>query len=228
MVEELKLNGRPPASLSNVETTETIEADTRFTQDDSQAAEQETDASILEDCENYEQYNALAEVDTISEEDKTQRRKLIRKISRYKALFSKELTEISGNLEGLGSKSLDELIDLENDVSFMVSTRKSLQASRSMFIGGLTIGEGLSHHVGLKLKGLTQVASNNVELLETVDEISVKYEEIFSVDPVTRLGLILTQLILAVDTHNRNLEACDPSRTAHEKPPDRTHLTAGL
>jgi hypothetical protein len=98
---------------------------------------------------------------------------------------------------------LDALRDLGRDVEFLVGTRRSAKAVRGMFIGGLQAGEVAGPFVGLDLTGLANVAAASEDLLQTVDEVAIKYESQLYVDPVARLGLAVAQLAFAVDAHNR-------------------------
>ena len=59
----------------------------------------------------------------LTPEEKEERRKLIRKIGRYQALFGKDLTDITTT--GLDSMTLAALRDLATDVEFLVGTRHS-------------------------------------------------------------------------------------------------------
>ena len=137
----------------------------------------------------------------VSPEEKEERRRLVRKIMRYRSLFSAELTDL--DLERLGDRGLDELRDLARDVEFLVSTRRSAKAVRGMFLGGMTVLEAGGPFVGLQLQGLTNVCAHQEELLQTVDEAAVKYESLIEVDPVARIAIHVAQLCLALDGHNR-------------------------
>ena len=159
-----------------------------------------------------EQPTASQPSETLSVEEKEERRQLIRKIGRYKALFSKQLDDISTS--GLQSMPIAKLRDLEQDVSFLVSTRRSAQAARGLFIGALQAGELAGPLIGLELQGLANVAAASEDLLLTVDEVSIKYERALYVDPVARLALAIAQLALAVDSHNRRQKTTSPQSTA--------------
>ena len=60
--------------------------------------------------------------------------------------------------------------------------------------------------IGFRLHGLASVAAASEDLLQTVDEVAVKYESQLYVDPVARLALGILQLNIAVDSHNRRKE----------------------
>ena len=137
----------------------------------------------------------------LSTEQKEERRQLMRKIGRYRAIFSKELTDIQTT--GLDTMALEALRDLATDVEFLVGTRRSAKAVRGMFIGGLQGLEVAGPMVGFKLDGLANIAASSEDLLATVDEIAIKYESQIYVDPIARLAMGIAQLALAVDSHNR-------------------------
>ena len=143
-----------------------------------------------------------------SEEEKTERRVLIRKLMRYRALFQSEVEDI--DLSDLGARPLEELRDLARDVEFLVSTRRSAKAVRGMFIGGVQLLETGGPFLGLNLQGLTSVVAQSKDLLETVDEAAVRYERVMDVDPVARIAIQMGQLILAIDSHNRQQKVSAP------------------
>jgi len=137
--------------------------------------------------------------------EKEDRRQLIRKIGRYKAIFGKELTDVKTT--GLDSMPLASLKDLATDCEFLVGCRRSSKAIRGLFLGGLQGLEMVGPMVGFKLAGLANVASQSQDLLETVDEVAIAHEKALYVDPVARLALSVMQLAVAVDAHNRQKEA---------------------
>ena len=137
----------------------------------------------------------------LSAEEKEERRQLIRKVGRYRALFPAELADIQTT--GLDVMPLEALRDLGQDVEFLVGTRRSARAVRGLFIGGIQGVEAAGPFLGLELRGLANIAAASEDLLSTVDEVAVKYESSLYVDPIARLGLAVVQLALAVDSHNR-------------------------
>ncbi len=103
-----------------------------------------------------------------SEDEKNEKRTLIRKIMRYRSTFPTELIDLSQKLNNLGCYSLYELRDLCRDVEYLVATRRISKAMRSFFLAGLGVLEVSGGIVGLQLNGLTHIASQNEELLSTV------------------------------------------------------------
>ena len=156
----------------------------------------------------------------LSAEEKEERRQLIRKVGRYRALFPAELADIQTT--GLDVMPLEALRDLGQDVEFLVGTRRSAKAVRGLFIGGIQGVEAAGPFLGLELRGLANIAAASEDLLSTVDEVAVKYESSLYVDPVARLGLAVVQLALAVDSHNRRAptqaQAAPPAQALPSQP----------
>ena len=163
--------------------------------------EQNTEQNDGQDVEQFPDGPELQQPEQLSTEQKEERRQLLRKIGRYRAIFAKELTDIQTT--GLDTMPLDALRDLATDVEFLVGTRRSAKALRGMFIGGLQGLEVAGPMVGFKLDGLANIAASSEDLLQTVDECAIKYESALYVDPMARLAMGIAQLALAVDSHNR-------------------------
>ena len=188
-MEEIKLSGSPAALIA---------ADS--TEDDGD-----------DDCEpvRFHAENANdgaddepeAEPEQLSAEDKEERRQLIRKVGRYRALFAQQLSDI--NTSNLDVLPLQKLRDLSQDVEFLVATRRSAAACRSLFVGSLVGLETIGPYAGLELKGLSNIAAQSEDLLLTVDECAIKYESVIQIDPLARLAIGVGQLCLAIDAHNR-------------------------
>ena len=145
----------------------------------------------------------------LSPEEKEERRQLLRKIGRYRALFPAELADIQTT--GLDVMPLEALRDLGQDVEFLVGTRRSAKAVRGLFIGGMQATEAAAPFLGLDLRGLANVAAASEDLLSTVDECAIRYESQVYIDPMARLALAVVQLALAVDSHNRRAPTQAPS-----------------
>ena len=148
------------------------------------------------------------------EEEKNEKRTLIRKIMRYRSTFPTELIDLSHKLNNLGCYSLYELRDLCRDVEYLVATRRSSKAMRSFFLAGLGVLEVSGGIVGLQLNGLTHIASQNEELLTTVDEAAIKHEKLLELPPLQRLAIGVAQLAFVVDAKNRMVQNDQPDRPA--------------
>lgn len=133
-----------------------------------------------------------------------ERRALIRKINRYKTLFEDELRDLDFN--DLNYMSPATLTTLLEDCQFIVETRQSVKSLHHVFLGGINVLEKADSLVGLKLKGLTDLCASSPDLLQTVNEAGLKYQDEIMIDPIARIGIIVGQLVLALDTHNRKIE----------------------
>jgi hypothetical protein len=125
------------------------------------------------------------------------------------------------DLSDLGVRPLEALRDTSRDIEFLVSTRRSAKAVRGLFVGSVQLLETSGPYLGLKLEGLTGVVAASKDLLETVDEAAVKYEGIMEVDPVARIAIHMGQLVLAIDSHNRQKELSQlavPASSSHASP----------
>ena len=189
MPEVIQLEGSPADLLGNAPQDDDAGSEPAQEDDDGQ---EEDDAVAI---------HTPAVPAQLSVEEKEERRQLIRKVGRYRALFPKELEDIQTT--GLDSMPLEALRDLGQDVEFLVGTRRSAKAVRGLFIGGIQGVEAAGPLLGLQLGGLANVAASSEDLLSTVDECAVKWENQIYIDPVARLGLAIVQLALAVDSHNR-------------------------
>ena len=194
MTEEIHTNGKLPIPLPNYDETE--EAQTA-TQNDEPYEIPEYDTSQFEEIVHSNQEITTVE---LTSEEQIERRKLLRKIHRYSSLFKNEVKDMP--LENAPTLPLAQLRVLSEDVEFMVATRKSSQASRTLFLSSCTVAETISKPFGLKLTGLTNVCAANEELLSTVDELAVKYESNMMVSVEQRLMLQMGQLCIAIHRHN--------------------------
>ena len=135
-------------------------------------------------------------------QEKDEARVLKRRIGKYKSLFPQETVDF--DLGTLDTLSIDEIRDRAKDVEYVVSTRRSSKAIRGLFLGGLASTELIAGPVlGLELQGLAGFASRSEDLMQTVDEVGVKYGDQLYVDPLIRLSMGMMQLCMAVDAHNR-------------------------
>ena len=190
-MEEIKLEGSPAQLLA--------------AEDEGDEGEPVSIHEPADDDGEDDPEEAAAVPEELTPEQREERRQLIRKIGRYRAIFGKELSDVKTT--GLDSMPLASLKDLATDCEFLVGCRRSSKAIRGLFLGGLQGLELCGPMVGFKLAGLANVASQSQDLLETVDEVAIAHEKALYVDPVARLALSVMQLAVAVDAHNRQKEA---------------------
>ena len=146
-------------------------------------------------------------------QEKDEARVLKRRIGKYKSLFPQETADFDqGTLDSL---SIDELRDKAKDVEYVVATRRSSKAIRGLFLGGLASTELVAGPIlGLELQGLAGFASRSEDLMQTVDEVGVKYGDQLYVDPLIRLSMGMMQLAMAVDAHNRAAKSAEIAPTS--------------
>ena len=200
-METIKLTGNkfPVAESLHAKQAEHVEAEKQAEQEE----DQEQDFQV-----DYQSDFPLKELE--SEEEKNEKRTVIRKIMRYRSTFPTELIDLTQKLNNLGCYSLYELRDLCRDVEYLVATRRSSKAMRSFFLAGLGVLEVSGGIVGLQLNGLTHIASQNEELLSTVDEAAIKHEKLLELPPLQRLAIGVAQLAFVVDAKNRMVQPIQP------------------
>ena len=135
-------------------------------------------------------------------QEKDEKRTILRRISKYKALFGTECADLDLDPRALDTLGLEDLRDRARDTEYLVSTRRSAAAMRGMFLAGLSTGELVGPVVGLNLTGLATFASRSEEPLLCVGECAIKYDAMIAVDPAVRLAMAVCQLALAVNEHN--------------------------
>ena len=92
---------------------------------------------------------------------------------------------------------------------------------RSFFLAGLGVLEVSGGIVGLQLNGLTHIASQNEELLSTVDEAAIKHEKLLELPPLQRLAIGVAQLAFVVDAKNRMVQNDRPVQPVQPVQHDR-------
>jgi hypothetical protein len=149
-----------------------------------------------------EQEFSEEEAQQMTPAEKDEARVLKRRIGKYKSLFPQETIDFE--ISALDGLDIESLRDKAKDVEYVVSTRRSSKAIRGLFLGSLASTELIAGPVlGLELQGLAGFASRSEDLMQTVDEVGVKYGDQLYVDPLIRLSMGMMQLCMAVDAHNR-------------------------
>ena len=160
-----------------------------------------------------EQEFPVEEPQPMTPAEKDEARVLKRRIGKYKSLFPQETVDFDQGTS-LDSLSIDELRDKAKDVEYVVATRRSSKAIRGLFLGGLASTELVAGPIlGLELQGLAGFASRSEDLMQTVDEVGVKYGDQLYVDPLIRLSMGMMQLAMAVDAHNRAAKTAEVVQT---------------
>ena len=116
---------------------------------------------------------------------------IIRKLRQYHKTFAVELED--HKLTNLQNMTMTELETLLSEVQYTISTARSANAIRSMFLGSVQISESIGPYMGLDLRGLASVCQKSQDVLLTVDEIAIKYGNFIEIDPVYRLSASMLQ-----------------------------------
>jgi len=161
-----------------------------------------TQQTFPETATSADEQEFPVEVQQMTAQEKDEKRTILRRISKYKALFGTECADLDLDPRALDALVLEDLRDRARDTEYLVSTRRSAAAMRGMFLAGLSTGELVGPVVGLNLTGLATFASRSEELLLCVDECAIKYDAMIAVDPAVRLAMAVCQLALAVNEHN--------------------------
>jgi len=161
---------------------------------------EEIDFGDIQDTSDIINSQHVANITPESSENKLRKRQIINKIRKYKELFKKDTDEFDTSYVWV--RSLSDLETLLENVEFCVAVRQSGKHSRTIFLSGLQIWEQLGKKLRFQLDGLTGVAAQSPELMETVDECSIKYSNDMAVDPLYRLAMHIGQLSLAI--HHAN------------------------
>jgi hypothetical protein len=158
--------------------------------------------------------------ETLTPQEKDEKRGIMRRISKYKALFGTECADLDLDPRSLDALVLEDLRDRARDTEYLVSTRRSAAAARGMFLGALATGEVVGPIIGLNLTNLAMFASRSEELLLCVDECAIKYDTMVAVDPAVRLALAVCNLAIAVNDRN--------SREVEKPPQDNVSGSANV
>lgn len=156
----------------------------------------------------------------LTPEEEEERKQIIRKLFRYKQAFTSHVVNLP--ISDSVDMTIPDLRRLLEDTEYMISCRKSSDSVKKMFVGGCAISENVITRITpLKIQGLTQHVARNEELLDIVEEISIKRGNDVALSPETRLMLCMGQLVIELHTHNKNLEKLSETPEAIEKQQER-------
>ena len=154
-----------------------------------------------------------------STEERAERQTLTVRLGRYKDAFPRETEGFKLGRKHLARKSLSALRELAEDVKHQVGTRRTGEQMTAMFLAGVNLAEVALPMVGLEVQGLTNIISQNDDILKTVQEIAIARDAAVYVAPEMRLAGAVTQICLALDSHNRvkNGPAQEPTPIQRER-----------
>jgi hypothetical protein len=129
-------------------------------------------------------------------------------ISRRKELFGNYLKGFGDRLdaEKLELLSATELKQLLDEVRVTIGCRHSASMITTSYIQYASLVENIAPSFGLNLTNLKNHILNNEQLLETLTEVSLEYEDFAYISPLPRLALQTCNLIFGLHTHNKKLE----------------------
>jgi len=190
--------------------------------------EEEPTGLDIEEFDTHD-FEETSQETPLTDEDKLERRQLLRKLFRYRQTFPSEVSNLP--IADAIDFSMDQLRSLVDDTEYLVACRKSVKSSRTMFLSTVNVAEMMSKPTPLKLNGMSNVCANNEDLLQVVDELSIKYESTMMISPEKRLILIMAQIAIQVHAINKTNEKLGETITKEEETTKKKRiddLTEGL
>ena len=160
------------------------------------------------------------ELELESAEEKQERQTLSVRLGRYRDAFPRETEGFKLSRKHLARKSLAALRELADDVHHQVGTRRTGEQMKGLFLAGVNVAEVALPMVGMEVAGLTNIISQNDDILKTVDEIAIARDAAVYVAPEMRLAGAVLQICLALDTHNRSKAPPESMPVARERAAD--------
>ena len=157
------------------------------------------------------------ELEIESTEDRAERQTLSVRLGRYRDAFPRETEGFKLSRKHLQRKSLAALRELADDVKHQVGTRRTGEQFKGLFLAGVNVAEVALPMVGMEVAGLTNIISQNDDILKTVDEIAISRDAAVYIAPEMRLAGAVLQIILALDTHNKNKAPPESTPVARER-----------
>ena len=158
------------------------------------------------------------ELELESTEERAERQTLSVRLGRYRDAFPRECEGFKLTRKHLARKSLAALRELADDVKHQVGTRRTGEQMKGLFLAGVNICEVALPMVGMEVQGLTNIISQNEDILRTVDEIAIARDAAVYVAPEMRLAGAVLHIVMALDGHNRaKAPAQEPTPVARER-----------
>jgi hypothetical protein len=137
----------------------------------------------------------------ISVDDVKEKRKLIIYIKNYLREFPSCLTEFK-NID-YNSKSIQQLQNYIEEIKMCVCHSNSGSILLGVFQGGCDVLETLAPIVSFDLTGLKYVATKNPNVIASVKELSLEYQNLNYISPEKRLALLMFQMCYALNSMNK-------------------------
>lgn len=134
-----------------------------------------------------------------------QRRRLIIQIQNWQK--SERLGKYVPPLPNLENLSIVELQNLLCDIKLIVEQRSSSKFVENGFVMGVKVIEELTKKSGFKTNGYTMVMQNNEEIMELVEEINLKRQDLTNISPEKRLLFLSAAILYQVHKINSDMAA---------------------
>ena len=126
------------------------------------------------------------------------------RLGRYRNSFPLETEGFKLARKYLDRKGIAALRELADDVKHAIGCRRTGEQSRGFFLAGVNLAEMVLPMAGFEVQGLTNVISQNEDILKTVDELSIAHDAAVFIAPEMRLAAAVAQICLALDSHNKS------------------------
>lgn len=137
----------------------------------------------------------------LSPEDIKIKRKLIIHIKNYIREFPTCLSEFSKI--DLSKKSIHELENYLEEIKLIVCQSNSGGVLVGVFHGTCDVIESVAPIINCDLTGLKYIASSNPNILNSVKELSLEYQNLNYIPPEKRLAMLMLQMCYALNTVNK-------------------------
>lgn len=104
--------------------------------------------------------------------------------------------------ENLGSYNENELEERLNSIKLLIQQKNNVKFTKQVFVPIMKTYEAFTQLIGFNTKGIADTMSNNEDILETLEEIRLKYFHIQYVEPEYRLLFSIGLSTLTL--HNMN------------------------
>ncbi len=162
-------------------------------------AETMMDKSVIKAAKTSAKHNKPKKKHDKGDEKERQRMVLI--LQFYLLEFPDKLAAFKGI--SFQKKTLDELIDLRNQMDGIISSKSSLQKTQMMLTSGIRMLELVATHTTpIRCEGLANWMTKDPEVLDDIKHIALKRMSVVSIDPEMRLLYKVASNMLLL--HNAN------------------------
>ena len=136
---------------------------------------------------------------------KDDRRKLISNILsyRYSRFYTRIIEAYPHIFDDLIKKTKDELVETYEMIKAYVKSRRSSEQYLNQFKNLLTACDTLCSNFGFEVQGASNIILQDDEVLDTLEEVRLKYESQSSFEPETLLFMTVISVYLKVNAKNK-------------------------